>query len=152
MPRSSQRLWQAAPPLTSASSVCLLAEAGVERLAVGLADGPVAWRGEPGEVATDCCIDAGARVALGGVAVTVVGDQHGVAEAPCGDAGVGVSRAGVIAVAENEDRVLGGGVPRPGVALSAAGAPGGARRPEPPQVDRRDHDALTEGADDPRPG
>src|ERR671924_1051849 len=105
MPRSSQRLWQAAPPLTSASSVCLLAEVGLERLAVRLADGPVARRGERGEIATDCCIDAGARVALGGVAVAVVGDQHGVAEATRGDAGVGPGRPRVVAIAEDEDRI-----------------------------------------------
>src|SRR5919108_1949021 len=128
--RSLPRSWQAAPPLISSTgSRACLAEPRLERFAVGLADGPAAWRSERGEIATDRCIDAGAGVALGGVTVAVVGDQHGVAKATRGAAGVGVGRPGVIAVAQDEDWVLGGGVPGPGVALSAAGAPGCTWRP-----------------------
>ena len=82
-----------------------------------------------------------------------MGEQHGVAEQLLGAHGVLVAGVGVVPGADQQDRGVGLGVPRPGVAVVAAGRPvRGARGPQPPALDRSRHRALGgEVADHRRP-
>jgi hypothetical protein len=96
-----------------------LAEVGVEGEAVSGADGPGGRSGEVDQVAADGLGDAGAGVPAGEMAIAVVDQQDGVAEQPRHTPGVANRRGGVESGADNQDRMLGGGVPGAGVAVGA---------------------------------
>ena len=104
----------------------------VERLMIRLADGPPPRGNEADEVAGDRALYARAGVDKADVAAALVGQEHGVAESAGRDSSVRVGGVGVISRADDEDRILGGGVPGSGVAVGAAPTPRGARCPQPP--------------------
>jgi hypothetical protein len=84
-----------------------LAEVGLERVAVGFADGSLRRRYQIDEVVAHGLLDAGARVVVAGVAVPVESEQDGVAEPACSELRVGEPGPGIIPFADDEDRVRG---------------------------------------------
>src|SRR5258707_3435502 len=92
-----------------------LAEIGIKGLMVGLAHGAVRWRHGSDEVTGYGFVDAVTWVDIAGMAVSVEGQQRGVAEPLGGDHSVTILRSGVVAIADNKDGIIGGGVPRTAV-------------------------------------
>src|SRR5439155_24507267 len=99
-------------------------------------------RGDVDQVPAERPGDAPAGIGVARVAVAVVGEQHSVAQPPLSEPGVRQRRVGVETSADQQDRVLGGGVPWPGVAVGAARWPRRARRTYHPA-----HRRATEAAD-----
>ena len=81
------------------------------------------------QVGDPCLLDAGAGIVEADLAVAIVGEQDGVAEPPRGSHRVDVGSAGVVAGADQQDRVLRRRIPGPAVVVLAADRPGGARGP-----------------------
>src|SRR4051794_36422410 len=121
---------------------------------VGFADGALRRGDQVDEVSLSGLVGARAGELVARVAPAVHGEQHGVAQPLLGGLGVAVPGGGVVPIVDQQDRGLGTGIPRAGVAVVAAGRPvRRARRPQPPPQHRSPEPAgVGEGVDHLRPG
>src|SRR5262245_48771002 len=110
-----------------------LAEVGIEWETARGAHGCGRWSCEIHEVAAGGLNDAGAWIPAAEMPVAVMGQQDRIAQPPGGAPGVGQGRVGVEPGADDQDRILGRGVPGAGVAVDAGGRPGCARGVDPAQ-------------------
>ena len=81
------------------------------------------------EVRTGCAFNACARIRIAGVTVAVVNEQNRVAEPRRRTDGIGERCIRIEPRTDNKNPVLGERIPRTGIAVGAAHAPRGARRP-----------------------